>query len=260
MTAFTCRVPEFQRLSRTMDAQFLNTVANHPDVRPWLGGDGVIDLTSLLANPANIAGQSVMGGFVAIAVGGGRYEVHSLFLPDKGRDAVRAMRLGLDYLFTQTDALELVTKVPAHNAAARGLARLAGFSESFSVTVPWSSATRVMAQCLTLSIEAWALHSVATVATGRWLHEAMDAAKAACGSALGPHSDDEEAHLSMSGAATLMVSAGQARKAAMVYNRWAALAEYPSITVLREGPTVMDLGEGLIVEVRGSEMEVLRCQ
>ena len=32
-------------LRRTMDAERLNEIANNADVRPWLGGEGRIDLT-----------------------------------------------------------------------------------------------------------------------------------------------------------------------------------------------------------------------
>ena len=120
-------------LTRTMDAAFLNEVANHPEVRLWLGGEGVLDLTPLVAHPANVALVTEYGGWLCIKLDDGLYEAHSMFLPE-GRSAslVSDMQAGFRYLFTRTDCLEVCTKVPAGNLAAKGLARAARFRETFT--------------------------------------------------------------------------------------------------------------------------------
>lgn len=246
-------------IDRTMDATRLNAVANHPDVRPWLGGDGPIDLTGLLANPANLAGVTEHGGFVAVAQGFGRYEVHSLFLPSRrAGETVQAMRAAVDYIFSASDAMELVTKVPDANRAAAGLAQLAGFLPLFTMPIPWTGGQQVPVTCLSLSVDRWALRSAVTLQLGGWFHAAQAAAKAQAQSTLGTH-DDDDTHDRMAGAAILMVRAGQPRKATDVYNRWATLAGYVPVVLLREHPIVMDL-DGIVVEARGSEMEVLTCR
>lgn len=251
---------EAPTFARTMDARLLNTVANHPDVRPWLGGEGPIDLTGALANPSTIAGVTAHGGFVCLAQGGGRYEVHSLFLPGRPRgEAVRAMRDAIAYFFAATDGVELVTKVPLENRAARGLALLAGFEPLWTGACTWRPGDTVATEYLRLSIDRWALRSDQARALGTWLHQAFDAVKATVGSALEAHSDADDAHDRMAGAAVLMVRAGNAAKAVEFYNRWAAFAGYPGIRLLRAHPVVLDL-EGLIVEACGDAMEVLACQ
>lgn len=247
-------------ITRTMDATFLNTVANHPDVRPWLGGDGPLDLTAMLANPANLAGVTAHGGFVAVAVWPGRYEVHSLFLPDgRGTESVRAMRAACDYIFTVSDATELVTKVPSANTAADGLARLAHFAPLATVPMPWTGGTRTLVGLLSLSIDRWALHSAAAWTLGGWLHQTFEAVKAATGSTLPAHAEDDETHHYMAGAALLLIRAGQTVKGVDLYNRWALLAGYPGIRVVREHPPILDL-DGMIAEAREDTMEILQCQ
>lgn len=250
------RFPELSSsVIRTLDATFLNGVANHPEVRPWLGGDGELDLKGLIANPDNIVGVTTAhGGFIAEHHGSGRYEVHSLFLPEGlGQTAVRAMRDACDYIFSTSDAVELVTKVPESNAAAKGLAQLAGFAALFIASVPWSTDIPTMPTTFhSLSLDAWSMRSRRARAYGVWLHEAMGE--------LAPHvnhSEEEPAHLQVAGAATMMLRAGMPYKAANVYNRWARWTGYPPIRVIREHPTVMDLGEGIIVEVAGDRIEVL---
>lgn len=253
-------VPVASGIARTRDARRLNEIANHPDVRPWLGGDGPIDLTGVLAQPENMAGITDNGGFVAVALGRGRYEVHSLFLPSRSRgEAVRAMRAAVDYIFSASDAVDLITKVPNGNAAAAGLARLAHFALMCTPLVPWSNGQTIPMACSILSIDRWAVTTPIAVALGRWLHEQFAAVKAGAQSMLGPHSDDDDAHDRLAGAAVLMVAAGNARKAEQFYNRWADVARYPPMRVLRDHPTVIDLG-GMVIEARGREMEVLSCQ
>jgi len=248
-------------VTRTMDPTLLNRVANDPHVRPWLGGDGPLDLTALLADPSNLAGVSESGGFLAVSMGRGRYEIHSLFAPDRAKgEAVRAMRGALDYIFSASDAVELVTKVPTANRAATGLARLAGFTEQFLMDVPWAAGMTEPVMFLQLSLDRWALRSQAAGCVGEWLHRTMEDAKRDAHSTLGAHSPDEEAHLQMAGAAVLMVQAGHAEKAALTYNAWAAFTGYPPMRLLRLHPPVFDLGEGLIVEAHPTEMEVLQCR
>lgn len=250
-------VPE--GITRTMDATFLNTVANHPDVRPWLGGVGVLDLTASVTDPRNIAAVSEHGGFVAIEQGVGRYEVHSLFLPAAGRgEAVRAMRAAVDYFFTATDGVELVTKVPLFNKAAKGLTLLAGFAPLFVSRIPWGDRGEET-EFFTLTMDRWALRAAVTAEYGRWLHETMADALASWGSRLPQHSDEDETHDRISGAAVLMVREGNAKKAVRFYNQYARFTGYPPIELVRECPTVLDLG-GLIVEARWHEMEILSCQ
>ncbi len=247
-------------VSRTMDAARLNAVANNAAVRPWLGGEGILDFSALLTLPTTIALQTEHGGFICLARGEGRYEVHSLFGPARSqRETVRAMRASLQYMFTQTDCLELVTKVPQMNRAALGLARLAHFQPVFTGTVDWSTSERWLTDFYHLTLDRWAATSDAMLTAGREAHERMADAYRTFNTPVPAHSEDDDSHLRFSGAAWTMLQAGQARKAVDFYNRYAVWSGYPPIRLVREQPTVIDL-DGLIVEIRGQEVEVLGCR
>lgn len=246
-------------LARTLEASHLNAVANDPAVRPWLGGDGPLDLTALVADPVNVALTTPAGGFLGIAHGFGCYEVHSLFGREgRGRETIPAMRAALAYMFTATDAIEMVTKVPQDNKAAAGLARLGGFEVAWTRRLPWSGGTLVDTDFLRLTLLRWALRAAVTAELGQWFHHALAHAKAQAHSDLPTHAEDP-IHDAMVGAAILMVRAGNLRKAVATYNPWARFAGYTPITILREQPVVLDLGEA-VVEARGETMEILLCR
>lgn len=249
-------------LRRTLDASFLNSVANDPGVRPWLGcvelgcADGTIDLTLAVSDPANVALVCDAGGFLLTNAGAGEYEVHSMFLPaGRGRMTVPAMRAGFEYMFTRTDCQRIVTKVPDDNAAAAGLARLGGFREEFRRDSVWNSRG---VSYRSISLENWAMSSADLEVHGEWFHKHLEAAKLAAGSSLESHAHDP-AHERAVGATVLMARSGQGLKGVKFYNRWASLAGYQSIDMLSEKPAILDVRDA-IIEVRGGDMEVLLCR
>ncbi len=66
---------------RTLDAAFLNEVANDPEVRPFLGRSGALDLAPLISDPNNYCFVCDQGGFVGIKLQPGLYELHTIFRP-----------------------------------------------------------------------------------------------------------------------------------------------------------------------------------
>jgi hypothetical protein len=248
-------------VKRTFDAAFLNRVANHPDVRPWIGGTGELDLSAVVAAPRNFALVTPAGGWVLAMHEPGTYELHTLMLPQgRGREHFRAGAEGLRYMFAATDAREIVTRVPVNNRAAVFSARYFGFRERFRRKDAWRGsdgvAHDVSFQALTL--EDWYVRDSGCLEAGEVFHAQIEVAKAACGSALPDHPEDF-AHDQAAGAAALMIGAGNSRKGVWFYNRWAALAGYAPIAVLSETPLVIDAGANVIVEVREGRMEVLQC-
>lgn len=250
-------------VSRTMDARHLNTVANDPQVRGWLGGESSgetpVDLTALVEDPANVAFATPHGGFLAVALGSGRYDVHSLFLPaGRGREAALAQRDALAYMFAATDATDLRTTVPTSNTAAAVFARRAGFEPLFTSRVPWTADTVVEAECCALSIDRWALKCARAQALGTAFHAALEQVKKAHGSPCPTHPEDP-VHDGMVGATALLLQAGNAEKAVRFYNVWASCAHYQQIALLRLRPILVDLGDA-VIEVACGGMEVLRCR
>lgn len=231
-------------IKRTLDATFLNTVANHPEVRPWLLGEGPVELSGIVSDPANIALQAEYGGWVLQGLSPGTYEVHSMFLPEgRGAGVARALRAALDYVFTATDCVRLVTRLPAGNVRAANLGRMAGFR-------PWfGDRSRI-------EIEDWAQSSKACREAGEWFHDRLEAAKIAAGSALVVH-DDDPAHDHAVGAAVLCCKAGNPIKGVRHYNAWAAASGYAPVTLISVNPMVIDVVDAVL---EGPTMEVLLCR
>lgn len=244
-----------------MDAALLNSVANHPDVRGALGGEGAIDLAPAIDDPANIALVNEAGGFLVMRQGPALYEAHTLFLPEgRGDRAIAAMQQGMRYLFTETDCLELRTRIPGNNPAAAMFARVSGFREIFTRDRAWpvSGGEPVSISYQTQTFDNWRARDPLIAAFGHAFHEELEVAKQAAGSALDQHPDDP-AHDRAVGASFLMIRAGNVRKGVATYNRWASLAGYANITLLSETPPILDVVDA-IVTMRNGAMEVLKCR
>lgn len=244
---------------RTMDATHLNDVANDESVLPFLGfgGQGRLDLSPIINDPANVAIESEHGGFIAVNQGAGQYEVHSMFLPEgRGAGSAALAAVAFRYMFTATDALRIVTKVPASNPAAASLARAVGFRPAFERKGVWLDGSDVAYHAL--AFDAWVARDPVVLERGDWFHEQLAAAKAAVGSEL-PEHDDDPAHDRAVGAAVLMLQAGNPLKAALTYNQWAAFAGYAPLTIRSFTPVVIDVVDA-IVAVTGETMEVLKCR
>jgi len=239
---------------RTFSAAFLNSVANDPAVRPWLAGAGPIDMRPIIESPANFALQTEAGGFVLHAQEPGVYEVHSLFLPGHGSHPVRAMRAAMNWMFTRTDCLVIVSKVPSANKAAKGLAIAGGLRPLFK------REDAALGPCEYVELDAmrWAMANAALEAEGEAFHQALAEAKRASGSALPVHAHDE-AHERAVGAAYLMIRRGQAIKGVAFYNRWARLAGYAEAGLISLSPVTVDIGDA-VVALNETELEVVVCR
>lgn len=242
---------------RTSDATFLNELANHPEIRPFVGGGlEPLDLTAVCQNPANIIlVVDGAGAWVLQMLMPGVYELHTMFLPEaRGRPYFVAAKQALAYVFGQTDALEIVTKCPDDNDGARMAAATMGFRERFRREGAWQTGAGISYRVF--SIDDWFVRDRTCLVEGRAFHSALEAAKEAQGCTLATHPDDE-AHDRAVGAACLMIKGGRTDKAIGFYNRWAIFAGYATIFAL--SPTVIDVRDA-IVEVRGGEIGGFLCR
>lgn len=239
-----------------MDAAFFNEVANHPDVRPGLGaGLDPVDLTPAIENPANLAIEGHEGGWLLHPVLPGVYEIHSMFRPEgRGKVFFVGAREMLRYVFTTSDALEIVTKCPDDNGPARMAAATVGFRERFRREDAWAPGVGVSYRVF--SIDDWFIRDAECLAAGRAFHDALEAAKMQAGSLIPVHADDE-AHDRAVGAAVLMARGGNMAKGVGFYCRWATFAGYASITAVSQN--VVDVGDGL-VEIGNDGIRVLKCR
>lgn len=248
-------------LQRTMDAGHVNRILNDPSVRPTLGGVGELDISAVLENPANIALFNEQGGFIALPLDTDLYEIHTQFLPEgRGPQLVSVTLEALRWIFTKTPALQVVTKCPACNPGALGLARAIGGTLLFERDGAWPLPDGSMGSVtyMGLTLDAWKRKDPEIATVGLRFHDALEAAKHADASELPDHLEDE-AHNRAVGAAYLMILAGNVRKGVWTYNRWALLAGYQTIEVVSEQPPVLDIKDAL-VSLEGGRMEVLKCR
>jgi hypothetical protein len=247
-------------LKRTMDASFLNSIANNPEVRPHLGGNGPLDLSGFLRNPENVGLQGEHGGFVVTKLEHGVYECHSMFLPEaRGIGTKEAMTEGLRYMFVNTDCIEIVTKAPQGNKAAFGAARGMGFVTSFHLDQGWpvEDGQRIGMDCMRLPLSKWIERDPTTEEKGKWFHDRLEELTTAIGKTIPAHYD-EPAHNRAVGASVLMFQAGNTVKAAASYNLWAKIAGFPVIRLLSLNPVIVDMDQ-VVVGIADNDMEVLSC-
>lgn len=219
-----------------MSADFLNSVANHPDVRPFIGGDGesVIDLGPQLADPRNVALETEHGGWVLFYLAPGEYVLHTMFMTSgRGRFYRKASAEALRWMFTRTDCTEILTECPDGNPAARMAAVMAGFRERF---------VRGETSYQAFTIDDWIARDAEALKVGKALFAALR---------LEP-TDDIQARAV--GAAVLMGQGGQVGKGVAAYCRIARFLGYPPIAQV--APELVDLG-GPILKFAGETVTIL---
>lgn len=230
-------------IRRTMSPTLFDEVANHPEVRPWLGGGtGPLDTRPWVENPAVFCLEADKGGFVFHPILAGVYELHTMFLPEgRGKALMDAAREAWRYMFTQTDALEIVTKCPDDNTGARMASSQHGFRERFRREDAWAPGVGISYRVL--SVDDWIARDQACADEGLAFHLALDAAKDAAGSKLPTHPHDE-AHDRVVGAAVMMAKAGNMAKAVGLYERWRVFSGYGPIEALSN--TLVDVGDAIV--------------
>lgn len=251
--------PSDVSVRRTLDPTFLNEVINHPEVRPGVHGDGHIDVGRLTCDPRNFALQSAYGGFLLTLQTPGIYEVHSQFLPGHGAHPAKAMASAMEYMFTRTDCEKIVSRVPASNRPAKGLAQIGGLRTIFQRDDEQLGAC----EYVEIDLMDWAMRTKSLEAHGMRFHDFLEDARKAVGASWPDHPQDP-AHERAVGATLLMFERGQPIKGATFYNRWARLAGYPVITLVSSNPLVLDMSAGeeavAILGIGTDGLEMLLCR
>lgn len=104
---------------RSKSANHINKIANHPDVRPTAGGDGVsrIDFTPIFDKIISLEDRG--GAWLFMDEGGGIFGGHYMFLPKyRGKHALKLGRKALDYMFDKIGAKRIIGRQPAENKLA----------------------------------------------------------------------------------------------------------------------------------------------
>ena len=250
---------------RDFNATRLNRVCNDPSVFPEISQPGQVamDLSALVSDLRNITLLCDEGGIMAIWREPGIYEIHTQFTAKyRGVSAIRTVREMVSWLFINSPAMELQTKVPAVNQAAHSLVKAISGRLEFEREGVWKLpdglACRMDYYTLRYSdwlYSAWAMGPLA--ARGEWFHQRLDAAKAAFLRPPKGHAPDA-AHDVNVGATIEMIFAGEVDKALTMYARWARFAGYAEVRAISAKPLILDIQDAVVlVDIWQKDFEVL---
>lgn len=233
-------------IDRHLDAEQLNEVLNHPDVYPWVHGltEGYLDASVAVADRRNVLLMGEYGGIIFHFHQPGLYEAHTQVLPEgRGPWCQLMTHDALHWMFTRTDCIEVVTRVPKGNLAARALTKGSGLTPRFVNPQGWAINGRIVpAEVFGLTIQEWIKTAPGLAEKGRVIRDRLLYGKPAVDIGF----DDEQncRHLA---AAFDMISGGQPEKGVVFFNRWAALTDQPPISMVSRKPMAFDYRDVLIV-------------
>lgn len=262
MTQVETVEPTKLTLSRHLDASFLNIVVNHPDVRPFVCGplEGDIDMSAFAENPNNVLLMGEYGGVMFHKLQPGLYEAHTQVLPEgRGEWTLSMVRRALFWMFTRTDAVELLTRCPQGNTPAKVLAKAIGGEFEFTRPNAWvMNGISVPADIYSLSVQKWMRTADNLTIRGRWVDNKIKKEFKKQGVKNVSFISDEN-HDRYTGAAIEMIMSGQIGKGVALFNRWAAVAGYAQARVVSEAPLTIDF-RGIIMVFRNNDFWVVPCQ
>lgn len=242
-------------IERHSDAAHLNSVCNHPDVYPWVAGstNGPLDFSPVAGSPDVYILMGEHGGQIYHRLQPGLFEAHSQCRPEgRGLWMLEATRKTLHWIFTRTECMEILTRVPHGNTSARSLAQAIGGRQDFTAPKGWVfDGKPIAAEIFSLKVQDWMRHAPGLAERGKWFHDRLKAEFDRHGASELAHEDDDT-HDRYVGAAVDMMFGGQPFKAEGLYNRWAMLAGYRPITVVHDNPLAVDIGTALLV-MRGDD-------
>lgn len=230
------------RLERATDAKFINAVANHPAVKPYMllrRGENM-DYSGIVSDPRNVVLTGEYGGMAFHNLLPGLFEVHTQSLPEgRGAWTLEMAHSALLYMFSKTEAVEIFTRVPYENEPAKKLTLAMGgvFEQSAEVDldgrlIGWS--------IYRLTMQDWIKTSPLLEGIGQMFHVKLHDQYDALDLAIARHEDDAW-HNRNVGAAHSMIAGGQAYKGVGFYNRWARMALAPMIGIIGKDPLVIDI-------------------
>jgi hypothetical protein len=247
------------QVERQTHPHFINRVANHVSVDRFVRGyvRGRLDFTEAVANPANYILAGEHGAMLFHAHHPGIYECHTMTLPDgRGKWTLKFVRACLFWMFTRTDAIEICTKIPQGNVAARTLVKLVGGVYEFTVRDGWvMKLDPVPADIFSMHIQQWIRDADGLPERGVWFRQRLEQEFARFGVEAKTRKDDA-AHDRQTGAACEMIFGGQPQKGVVFYNRLAVMAGYLPITINTIDPLTIDTRDAVIL-VRDGDFRVI---
>lgn len=237
-------------IRRHFTADSLNIVVNDPSVYPWVRGrmTGYLDLTPVIRDRNNILLMGEHGGMLFTQHQPGLYEIHTQVLPaGRGQWTIDMATACLQWMFTRTDAMELVSRVPKGNLGARALVRRMHGGFEFRRDNGWTFNDQVVpADIYSWKVQDWMRWAPGMISRGEWFHKRLEKEYKKLNRRIPQHPDDD-IHDQFVGAALEMVFAGNPHKGVILYNRWAVMAGYAPIKMVTDSPLVLDIADALLM-------------
>jgi hypothetical protein len=208
---------------------------------------GKIDVSGLIADQRNVLLMAEGGGIIFAWHEPGIYEVHTNFLKShRGRNAVRASLAAYRWMFTHTDCMMLLTRVPAFNKAAHSFCLMVGAVRNFDREKIWPTDDGLVDVAYwSLHFDTWVHQTDPLVESGHAFHVKCEQEYARLGKVFPGHPEDEF-HDRMAGACCEMIYGGQPDKGIILYNRYARFAGYPGVSLIARDPLVIDTGDAVL--------------
>ena len=219
---------ELIHVERALTAERINAIVNHPGVRPWVAdGTGPIDMTPIVSNTRNAVLMGDHGAILFLWFQPGVYEAHTQVLPEhRGQWTMRLIEACARWMFTRSDAIDIITRVPASHIAAKAATEGSGLKLEFTRPKGTLFRGKLMdVHLYSYSLWDWAARAPGIEETGRWLHGRMEQEAARLGMDVPGHEDDPN-HNRYVGAAAEMAFGKQGAKGVAFYNRWVSMARH----------------------------------
>lgn len=238
------------RVGREHHAQRLNRIVNDQSVYRWVRGyaTGKLDLSAEVVNPANVLLMGEHGGVLFHQIQPGLYEAHCQVLKGgRGKWAVSLAHATAHWMFCRTEAMELVSRCPQNNLAARALTERSGARRWMVNPAGWvTDLDPVPTDIYSLTIHEWMKTAPGLVERGQWFYRRLGEEYRRHGKKPEMPALTEDYHRYI-GAAVEMFLGEQIAKGVVFYGRFAAMAGLAPIRIVGQSPIALAVGEAIIV-------------
>lgn len=237
-------------ITRATDSHFLNRLANDPDIYEKIRGfePGRLDFSDAISDRRIFVLTGDHGAMMFHPHMPGLYECHTLVArAGRGAWTVSFVRACLHWMFTRTDAVEIMTRVPRGNLAALALVRVIDGVYEFTNRKGWVlDGDPVPAAIYSLTVQRWMKTAPGLEERGHWFHGKLEAEYKRLGR-VDPNHEDDPIHDRFVGAACEMMFGGQPYKAAILYNRAAIIGGYHPLVIVGDNPITADIRDAILV-------------
>lgn len=244
---------------RSFDAAEINAILNDPYVfkHVAIAGQEKLDVSQLIENPNVYLLMAEGGSMIFTPLEPCVYEIHTAFLKSALRSAhenghtgpyiQNACLAAYRWMFTQTDCVVILTKIPHHNRAALVFAPTLGWQIEYTRKNAFAThaGDLVDVTYCALRYDDWLRKTPALEIAGREFHKRLADEFARFGY-VEPQHPDEDCHDRRVGACIEMMLGGQPEKAVILYNSWARFADYGEINLVSRNPLLINIGNALL--------------